>query len=282
MDKILITGANGYIGKHVVKKLLDYGLFVIAADLDTSQVDQRALRININLFKESNSIFDELGHPNKCLHLAWKNGFNHNAKTHITDLPLHYIFLDKLLNAGIKHLSVLGSMHEVGYWEGEVNDKTPTNPYTFYGIAKNSLRQIMQYVAAENKNFVLQWLRAFYIIGDDVNNNSVFSKILLFEKQGIDRIPLTDGNNMYDFITIEDLSNQIAACILDDSVDGIINICSGKPSPLKEQIEKFIKNNNLIIEPAFGEYPSRPYDSPAIWGNSEKINLIMKRQYSKL
>lgn len=48
--KILVTGANGYIGLHIVKTLLDKGIQVIACDLNTDEVDKRAERKNIDLF----------------------------------------------------------------------------------------------------------------------------------------------------------------------------------------------------------------------------------------
>ena len=48
--KVLVTGANGYIGRHVVKALLDKGTDVIACDIATNDVDERAERKTLNLF----------------------------------------------------------------------------------------------------------------------------------------------------------------------------------------------------------------------------------------
>ncbi len=46
--KVLITGANGYIGHHVVKALLDKGAEVIACVIVTNDVDERAERKALN------------------------------------------------------------------------------------------------------------------------------------------------------------------------------------------------------------------------------------------
>lgn len=63
--------------------------------------------------------------------------WHYNADTHIEDLPAHYDFLKKMIDAGVGQLAIMGSMHEVGYHEGAVVAGTPTNPTSLYGIAKN-------------------------------------------------------------------------------------------------------------------------------------------------
>jgi dTDP-6-deoxy-L-talose 4-dehydrogenase (NAD+) len=273
---ITITGAGGYIGRHVVSALLDKGISVTAVDINTDRIDSRANKISMNIFDSDDILYERLNKPQICLHLAWQDGFNHNANSHIINLPKHFMFIQNLLNSGIKHLAIMGSMHEIGYWEGKVDENTPTNPNSFYGIAKNSLRQTVQIMTKE-KRVIFQWLRAFYIIGDDLSNNSIFSKISKMEQEGKSFFPFTTGENKYDFIDVNDLADQIAMSIIQEEITGIINCCSGKPISLKEQVEQFIEEKQLKIRPDYGKFPERPYDSPAIWGDSTKIEKIMSR-----
>jgi nucleoside-diphosphate-sugar epimerase len=277
---ILVTGANGYIGRHVTKYLLDQGQKVYALDMRFSEIDSRAIPIEVNIFGDKSDLDSIIKESEICLHLAWRNGFNHNAETHITDLPHHYNFISHVINSGIKHIAVLGSMHEIGYWEGAIDDNTPTNPRTLYGIAKNALRQSVQ-VLTEKSDVIFQWLRAFYIYGDDRRNHSIFSKLAQSADEGKISFPVTSGKNQFDFINIDTLSMQISLAILQDQITGNINCCSGHPMSLREAVNEFIRVNNFNIVPDFGAYPDRAYDSPAIWGDDMKIQKIMENAKSR-
>jgi len=272
--KVLITGAGGYIGRHVVNILLDSGINVIAADINTDNIDNRAKKLNINIFSGEKNIYESLGSPDICLHLAWKDGFSHNSISHMELFSTHFMFLYNMLNAGLKHLAVMGTMHEVGYFEGEINGDTPTNPLSLYGIAKNSLRQSLTSIL-KDKDVIFQWLRAYYIYGDDNFNHSVFTKLLEAERNGQEKFPLTTGNNKCDYISVDTLARQIAASLLQTKITGIINCCSGNPKPLKEVVEDFVYKNKLNISLDFGAYSDRPYDSSAIWGNTDNISKIL-------
>ncbi len=51
--KILVTGANGYLGQGIVKHLLDCGNEVVAADFTVDHIDERADRRACDLFNLS-------------------------------------------------------------------------------------------------------------------------------------------------------------------------------------------------------------------------------------
>ncbi len=274
--KVLVTGANGYIGRHVVKTLLDRGFQVLAADIAFDGVDGRAQRVEEPIFSGDEDIYQKLGSPDVCIHMAWRNGFVHNHESHLMDLPNHYTFIKNMIEGGLPQLSVMGTMHEVGYWEGAITEDTPTNPRSLYGIAKNALRQ-MTYLLAEGKAVNVNWLRAYYILGDDKKSNSIFAKIVGWEEEGKETFPFTSGKNKYDFIDVDELAGQIAAASTQREIAGIINCCTGKPVSLADKVEEFIRGHGFKIRPEYGAFPDRPYDSPAIWGDAHKIQKIMEK-----
>ncbi len=277
MKTALITGANGYIGRHVTRTLLDQGVCVLAVHRGEAKPDPRAVSIRADFGDFHPSWYEATGTPDVCLHLAWSDGFNHNAESHIEMLPVHARFAAAVMQSGVKQFLGMGSMHEVGYWEGQIDEATANRPRSKYGIAKNALREIIN-LDAKAAGCVFQWVRAFYILGDDRFNKSLFAKILEWEREGREKFPFNSGRNKYDFIDVARLAELIAAVASQDQVVGVIDCCSGVPVPLRDRVEQFIEKNNLKIRPDYGAFPDREYDSPAIWGDPEKINTILSRQ----
>ncbi len=145
------------------------------------------------------------------LHLAWRDGFVHNSPAHIEDLPAHYHFIENLLEGGCTHLAVMGSMHEVGYWEGAIDENSACNPASLYGISKNALRQITSLLTAKH-GATMQWLRGYYIVGDDAHGSSIFSKLLDGEEV-VEVLARGEGEGLLAFLGGATKIRQILAAV---------------------------------------------------------------------
>lgn len=275
--KILVTGANGYIGRGVINSLIKTGNEIVATDISNNK---DCKTIVCNIFAVNNP-YEFFGHPDVLLHLAWRDGFEHYSDRHINDLPMHYSFIKKLIDAGIGQVSVMGTMHEVGFFEGSINEHTPCHPVTPYGISKNALRDLVE-MSCKKNNVIFQWLRGFYIVGNDVSGCNVFSKIAQAEAEGKKEFPFTSGLNQYDFLDYVDFCNYLVKVICQREVNGIINICSGRPEKLGERAERFIYDNSYHIKLKYGSFPDRDYDSKAIWGDNTKIKRIVESEGLKV
>ncbi len=271
--KVWVTGAGGYIGRHVVRQLLDDGHQVIACDIRGDELDSRAVFARADIFSE-NTLLEEYGVPDVCIHLAVRNGFVHQSPGHLEDLPRHFHFLTSLIDAGLSRLVVMGTMHEVGYHEGMIDENTPCNPLSLYAISKDALRRSLE-IYCRTKDCNLLWLRGFYLLGDDGHNHSIFSKLLEAARDGKKTFPFTSGKTRYDFLSVDELALMIARASEQDRVKGIICCCSGKPVSLGERVEQFIRENGLDIRLDYGAFPDRPYDSPCIYGDPSKIQSIL-------
>ncbi len=269
--KILVTGANGYLGKGIVKQLLDDNIHVIATDFSDDLIDPRADIKCCDLFA-INDPFSYFDRPDVILHLAWRDGFSHNSPQHIQDLPKHTVLLEKLIDSGIEQVAVMGSMHEVGFFEGSIHENTPCNPQSMYGICKNALRRIVELKAKDKA--VFQWLRGYYIVGNTADGCSVFSKIVQAVRRGEKEFPFTMGLNQFDFLDYKTFCRFVADTVKQREITGVINICSGRPEKLADRVERFIHENKFDINLKYGAFPDRPYDSKAIWGDDFRIQMI--------
>lgn len=274
--KILVTGANGYLGQGVVKHLLDHGHHVIATDFNVNNIDERADFMPCDIFSISNDPYEYFKEPDVLLHLAWRDGFVHYSDAHINDLPKHYNFIKLFSESKVSKIVVMGSMHEIGFFEGSIKEETSCNPTTPYGISKNALRELTS-MLCNQKNKLFQWLRGYYIVGNSKYGSSIFSKITAAEAEGKEEFPFTMGLNQFDFIDYDEFCEQVARATGQDEVLGVINICTGRPEKLADRVERFIKDNGYKIKLKYGAFPDRPYDSRAVWGDSSKIEKIMNK-----
>lgn len=274
---VVITGAGGYVGRHVVRAVADLGYRPVAITRRRPEepLDARAETVEADVLDpgfELDSIVP-VREVAAVIHLAWQDGFVHNASSHMDSLSAHYRVLTGLTDLGIRRIAALGTMHEVGYWEGAIDADTPTNPVTLYGIAKDALRRSTLLSIGGRSQYV--WLRAFYILGDDRRNRSIFAKLLEAADRGETEFPFTTGSTLYDFIDVAELGRQIAVAATTDGVVGVLNVCTGAPESLASRVERFISEQELGIRLRYGAFPDRPYDSPGIWGDAEAINALM-------
>lgn len=281
MKRIVVTGADGYIGTHVIAELVKQKerFDITAAVLDADHCE-RISGVNYVSFDfvtdhSRENLCDVLGRPEICLHLAWRDGFVHNSTRHIEDISSHFGFLKNLADHGTKQFAVAGSFREYGNVNGMVDINSFAYPDNMYMLSKVMLKRALELYFA-GKDICLQWFRPFTVYGDEEKNHSILSKMLMWEKEGKETFPFTDGTEQYDYIEIHELARQIAAIVSQNEIDGVIDCCSGVPTRLGDMVEKFISDNHLRIRPEYGAFPSRSYDSKIVYGDVRKINRIME------
>jgi nucleoside-diphosphate-sugar epimerase len=232
MNRVLVTGAGGFIGRQVVSQLLRRGEEVHAADL-ASLPSSGAVCHRVDLLDQP--ITDELIariRPTHLVHLAW---YAEHGKFWTSPLNLDWLKASENLFRsfaahGGKRAVFAGSCAEYDWTHSHLReDATPSNPATLYGTCKNNLRLNVEAITRRSQLSVA-WARIFFLYGPGEDARRFIPSILnplLNKRPAIVR----NGSHVRDFLHVQDVARAFAA-ILRSPAQGIINVASGEPAKL--------------------------------------------------
>ena len=266
-----MTGATGFIGKHVVKKLQkkSYNLTILSRSegcdlLNYSQVDQ----------------FLKNDEANTLIHLAWDvtHGEYWNSPKNIQyrDASIH--LFEKFLDYGGKKIIGIGSCAEYPTsadpaQEDMVVDKNLLTPY---GCCK---RETFEWLEQHHTDFT--WLRIFGIYGQGEHPDRLFPSMIRAIKEDKEFL-INNPDTFYDYIWVGDVADCIAG-VIDKPGLGSVNIGTGKSMGLADICEKFKKylkkNDNTIQTVTKPSTQSRIPDCVKLQQNHFKYEFSCKTYY---
>lgn len=269
--KILVTGATGFIGSHVVNELLKRNIDVIATDRDIEKARSRdwfekVHFVPCDISNVSDEVMVEFSKANKLIHLAWEGLPNYKELFHFEkNLFIQYAFLKKMVLNGIVDISVSGTCFEYGKKEGGLSVDMKPDPHNPYALAKDTLRKFLQQLQLHFP-FKLKWIRLFYTYGKGQMGGSLLAQLETAVANGEEVFNMSGGQQLRDYLPVEQMAEKIAGFSVDDDLNGVVNCCSGKPISIKRLVDDYIKQNGYNIKLNFGYYPYLDYEAMAFWG----------------
>ena len=274
--KIAMTGASGFIGRHVLTELLKQEVEIVAITRGAfpDELSRVVRTIEVDISHPAPSCFEKIGCPEILLHLAWGGLPNYKSLHHFeTELPGQYHFLKILVESGLPSLLVTGTCFEYGKQSGSLSEEMLAQPNNPYGYAKNALRLQLEFLKLANP-FSLTWARLFYMYGQGQSNASLFTKLKEAVVRGDKVFNMSGGEQLRDYLPVGEIAGQIVRLAMLKRDIGIINICSGEPVSIRKLVERWLHENNWKIELNLGHYPYPDYEPMAFWGDSSRIDSI--------
>jgi len=260
-NSILITGATGFIGKHLVKKIPNYN---IAVDQNGKNIDLR-IRKEVLKIKRSDIV----------IHLAGKIP---SEKNYSKNIFFEHNFLGTLnileycIKKKVKKIIFISSYVYGNPEKNPISEKHQIKPHNTYTKSKVLSEELCK-IYAEKYKIEIIILRPFNIFGNLQKDNSLISNIIKSIKNN-SHITITNKNNKRDYLFIDDLIDAIIKLIDYKCKFEIFNIGSGKSYSFENVVQLFEKENKKKIKRKYKI--SKKNSIPKIQADISKIKKEIK------
>ena len=264
--KIFVTGSNGFIGSHVVKKALNHGHEIVGLrrSNNLAKIDLPCQPIWVEGTLETD-MRQALEGCEALIHLA-AYGVNPNfdswQEAYRWNVSASFNFLGQAKQAGVKRFVIAGSCSEYGRSAERyeyVPCDAPLEPVNAYGASKAATTIAAMAFARENE-LELAVLRPFHIFGEGESQERLWPSLKKAALAGED-FPMTFGEQIRDFTPVEFAAekfiNYAADAIITQGEPVIHNLGTGKPMSLKSFAEEQWKKFGATGRLKQGEIPYR-------------------------
>lgn len=258
---VLVTGAQGFVGRQVVSELLERGSQVV-------EIPHRwASRDHLDALIGATAV-------GSCIHLGWyaaPHDYLVNGRENLESLRSSLELISWLTDHDVGHLVVSGSCAEYGQsTTPHVEDELPA-PSSVYGTTKASLWRCLQ-DGLRPAGLGIAWARVFNVTGPGEHPDRIFPTVIRSLMAGLP-FDLTSGEQRRDYLDVADVARALVA-LSADAVDDTVNVCSGQPVELRALLLTIGEQLGRPELLRFGTRPRGSGDADAVLGSNERLRSI--------
>jgi nucleoside-diphosphate-sugar epimerase len=249
-QRVLVTGASGFIGCWVARGLAQAGAEVWLAGRDAAALEAVCARYGIvgtvclaDLSREGEfaQLWKET-RPAVVFNLAGY-GIDREEKDDALAEALNTRLVNEILRTLAANHSTdwpglrlvhTGSAFEYGAVEGTVNEDTPATPVATYGRTKLAATQ--QVAAAAAGGVRAATARLFTVYGPGEHANRLLPSLLRAAQTG-EALPMTGGKQQRDFTHVEEVAEGLLRMGLQRDPVGTVNLATGRLTSIREFAE---------------------------------------------
>ena len=280
MKKIVITGATGFIGTHLIEQWLakDVEVYTVIRP-HSKNADRIPKNAHIHIIELQMGEYDRLlglvGSADYFYHLAWEGArvpYRDDVEMQNNNYKCTLQAYETAKKLGCKFFLGSGSQAEYGSTTGIVDENYPCNPTTEYGKQKlNACKELL--CRAERDGMKLIWTRIFSIYGPcDFQGTLVMTSIDKMLRN--EPIEMTEGTQLWDFLYVSDAASAMVLLAEAECDNGVYNIASGDYKPLRTFVEEIKRITNSKSELKFGEVPFGPHGPVNLTPDSSKMKAL--------
>lgn len=281
---VLVTGGAGFIGSHLVDRLLELGhRVVVLDDLSSGRLANLSNRINFHHTDINEANLDETfsrENPQLVFHLAAQVSVSTSMRNPLMDAEANILGTLRLLEASRHHgveKFIYSSTGGALYGDPDYlpcDEDHPIRPLSPYGLAKSVSEK---YLELYSKMFILNYaaLRYGNVYGPRQDPNGEAGVIAIFSQamlEGKQPVIYGSGEQERDFVYVQDVvdANLLA---IDDNVTGAYNIGSGESTSVN-RIYQMLRD--------LYRFRKKPLKSPARLGDVQKISLNSEKSLREM
>lgn len=261
----LVTGANGFVGSHVVRALLDIGARVVA------MVRPNATLARLAAVRHSISLTNVPVAADTVFHLAASGVDGRGGGTVIEDnVALTRRLLTESVSFHPRRFVHCGSCFEYGPGLKQT-ETAPLEPLNDYGVAKSACTLL---VNSHARRLPVVTLRLFTVYGPGEDRRRLIPTALSHAREG-SVMPATPGHQSRDFVYVSDAVDAILRAAIAPVASGaVFNVCTGVATPIRDAVETVFDVAGGG-QASFGSIPQREPEWMELSGDPRKARDIL-------